>query len=58
MRTDTKIFQTKGIALKFSMSGANYEKGEKKKKKKASNNNLTITSKHGSPLEKDDATGY
>jgi len=35
MRTDTKIFQTKGIALKFSMSGAKYEKRGKKKKKKS-----------------------
>jgi hypothetical protein len=30
----------------------------KKKRKKASDNNSTITSKHASPLEKDDATGY
>lgn len=49
MRTDIKIFQTKGT-IKFSMSHLNFKRREKKKKN-ISGNDMFITYQHALPLE-------
>jgi len=46
MRTNTQIFPTKKITLRFSMSGVNLEGGEKKERKKKKTSQVIIHSSH------------